>query len=59
MILLRFNVFKSLALYLGILNEAQFGGNKNVAVMVLKFSEHMKKKTKSGIEEGRRREYRI
>ena len=48
MILLRFNVFKSLALYLGILNEPQFEGNKNLDVTVLKFSEHMKKKTKSG-----------
>ena len=37
------NSFKSLALYLSILNEPHFEGNENVAVAIIEFSEHIKK----------------
>ena len=37
------NSFKSLALYLSILNEPRFEGKKNAAVAIIEFSEHIKK----------------
>ena len=42
------NYFKILALYLSIPNEPRFEGNKNVAVAIIKFSEHTKT-SKEGI----------